>query len=562
MNLTTEQRRIVESDFDLTVNAVAGSGKTTTIIEYARKRADKRILYLAYNRSVRQQAQQLFNINNLNHVAVETAHSLAYKYVVAGSNYKIRNSYQPSELVYILDIPVDNDELTHLKIAYHVWQLYIFYCNHAVKSISDVEYAKEVVEASARDFVKEHHDEVVGFASRLVAMMEEGRVDITHDYYLKKFQLMMPILPFDIILFDEGQDASPVMLDVFNNQPARRIIIGDSHQQIYGWRHAVNALDSNSFSHMSLSRSFRFGNDIARIARSVLSLKSLIMSAPRLALTGVDSNRQVESRAYIARTNASLLAKAIDLSVTSNKVKNFSFEGGISSYVFAQSGASLYDIINLYEGNRVLITNPLILSMPDFDTLLQYARLTGDVSLKVLADLVRRYEGSLSGYVERLKQNCKSRDDANGDEMVFATVHKSKGMEYDEVFLANDFITEQALLDRMPAVKGGLIHRNTLAEEVNMLYVAVTRTRVKLHIPTSLIPVGVDTGKGGGVTTNMTFRESVSASVNDVWTKLDDVELRHLYVSGKPIRQIALLLNRTSQAVESRVEKLRLWDKF
>lgn len=50
MQLTPEQEAIIASTGDIKINAVAGSGKTTTMVAYARSRpVDARILYLAFN---------------------------------------------------------------------------------------------------------------------------------------------------------------------------------------------------------------------------------------------------------------------------------------------------------------------------------------------------------------------------------------------------------------------------------------------------------------------------------------------------------------------------------
>jgi len=39
MQLTAEQEAVIATNHDLVINAVAGSGKTTTLIEYAKSRA-------------------------------------------------------------------------------------------------------------------------------------------------------------------------------------------------------------------------------------------------------------------------------------------------------------------------------------------------------------------------------------------------------------------------------------------------------------------------------------------------------------------------------------------
>ena len=106
--------------------------------------------------------------------------------------------------------------------------------------------------------------------------MDKGEIEITHDFYLKKFQLSNPTLYYDYILFDEGQDASPAMLDVFLQQKATKVIVGDTHQQIYGWRYAVNSLEKANFKTYHLSTSFRFSQDMANLAMEVLQWKKHI----------------------------------------------------------------------------------------------------------------------------------------------------------------------------------------------------------------------------------------------------------------------------------------------
>ena len=59
MLLTAEQEEIVNSSLDsFKINAVAGSGKTTTLLEYAKKNSHLKILYLAYNKSLQIELQE------------------------------------------------------------------------------------------------------------------------------------------------------------------------------------------------------------------------------------------------------------------------------------------------------------------------------------------------------------------------------------------------------------------------------------------------------------------------------------------------------------------------
>jgi superfamily I DNA and RNA helicase len=90
MRFTDEQETILSSTGNIKINAVAGSGKTTTLVEYAkRQKPGSRILYLAFNRSVRMEALKRFGDQGLKNVDVQTAHSLAFRRIAAPLGYKI-----------------------------------------------------------------------------------------------------------------------------------------------------------------------------------------------------------------------------------------------------------------------------------------------------------------------------------------------------------------------------------------------------------------------------------------------------------------------------------------
>lgn len=72
---TDEQSAIIHwQGQKLVVNAFAGTGKTSTLVQYALANPDSRMLYLAYNRSVRDEAERKFPFN----VECKTSHQLAW----------------------------------------------------------------------------------------------------------------------------------------------------------------------------------------------------------------------------------------------------------------------------------------------------------------------------------------------------------------------------------------------------------------------------------------------------------------------------------------------------
>ena len=288
MELTAEQQAIIRSSGNIKINAVAGSGKTTTIIEYAQARPGKaRILYLAFNRSVKLEAQKKFADRGLDNVKVETAHSLAYRHMVHKSNYRVRNQgYKTHEIAELMGLKGKGEKHAKYIIANHINKFIAYFCNSEKYKVQDLNYLDVVWDNKARSFVNTHYDYIENKTRQFLARMDKGEIEITHDFYLKKFQLAGPGLDFDYILFDEGQDASPAMLDVFLKQSAVKVIVGDTHQQIYGWRHAVNSLEKVDFKTFHLSTSFRFSQDVADLATEVLEWKNYLGEHKKVTITG------------------------------------------------------------------------------------------------------------------------------------------------------------------------------------------------------------------------------------------------------------------------------------
>ncbi|MBN1639153.1 MAG: AAA family ATPase, partial [Ignavibacteriales bacterium] len=492
MNLTSEQEGIINSKGNIKINAVAGSGKTTTIIEYAKAQPlQKKILYLAFNRSVKLEAIKKFSDKGLDNVRVETAHSLAFKNIVNKYGYKIKaNGYKTYEVAELLGLKVDGDKHIELIIANHINKLLAYFCNSDKQKVKYLNYIATISDNKAATFIQRYYNFIEKQARIFLGKMDKGEIEITHDFYLKKFQLSNPKLDYDYILFDEGQDASPAMLDVFFKQKAIKVIVGDTHQQIYGWRWAVNSLERADYKTYFLSTSFRFEQDIANLAIEILKWKNHLFEQQPFEIIGKGKNDKIKTRAVIARTNLGLLVMAIENVVENKKIKNIYFEGNINSYTYADEGASLYDILNLYNDDRKYIKDALIKQMKDMDELEDYIEKTEDMQLRMMADIVKKYGNAIPEILRIIKSKHVENNEKEKAQVVFSTVHRCKGMEYDEIELADDFITE-ARIEKMKTdfeEKGIEFDKEKINEEINLLYVAVTRARYLIKIPQKLMP--------------------------------------------------------------------------
>jgi superfamily I DNA and RNA helicase len=213
LKLTKEQEAIINSSGDIKINAVAGSGKTSTVIEYAKTRPPQsKILYLAFNKSVKLEAQRKFTEKGLDNVKVETAHSLAYKNIVFKHDYKVRaQGYKTHEIADLLNLKGNEEKHTEYIIANHINKFIAYFCNSDKQKVQDLNYLDTITDIKAKAFVTTFYEYIVSQSRILLGKMDKGEIEITHDFYLKKFQLSNPQLPYDYILFDEGQDASPAI---------------------------------------------------------------------------------------------------------------------------------------------------------------------------------------------------------------------------------------------------------------------------------------------------------------------------------------------------------------
>ncbi|QQR97553.1 MAG: ATP-dependent helicase [Sphingobacteriales bacterium] len=587
MELTPEQHDIINSSGNIKINAVAGSGKTTTVIEYAKTRtATSKILYLAFNKSVKLEAAKKFANKGLNNVKVETAHSLAYRHIVFQNNYIVRGQgYKTNEIAELLNLQGNEEKHTEYVIANHINKFIAYFCNSDKQKVQDLNYLDTVTDPKAKIFVSSFYDYIVSQSRLLLSKMDKGEIEVTHEFYLKKFQLSNPKLPYDYILFDEGQDASPAMLDVFFKQPAIKVIVGDTHQQIYGWRFAVNSLEKADFRTYNLSTSFRFSQDIANLAMEVLKFKKHINEHQAIPIIGKGNNKEIKTKAVLARTNLGLLLKAIEYITEKKKVKHIYFEGNINSYTYADEGASLYDVLNLYNNKTHLIKDKLIKAMKNLDELEDYIEKTEDVQLAIMVEIVREYGNKIPNIIKAIKEKHVDNDDKEKAEMIFSTVHRCKGMEYDAIQLVNDFISEEKLEKLKEDKKAEEINATKLNEEINLLYVAVTRARNSIHIPESLMPIDfpkstqihimkvvskeekqqIKIDKKENKTEKIYSVDEIRTKHKDAykpWTPELDNELTTMYCEGVNPKDIAKHFGRTKGAITSRIKKLELEELY
>lgn len=128
---SSEQQTIIDyvkNGFNIQVQAVAGSGKSTTVLSIAKQCKNKQILQLTYNSSLRLEIKEKVKELGLENISVHTFHSLAVKYYSSdahtdtGMRHVLLKKPEPRIPINPIQILVidENQDLTQLYFQFTI----------------------------------------------------------------------------------------------------------------------------------------------------------------------------------------------------------------------------------------------------------------------------------------------------------------------------------------------------------------------------------------------------------------------------------------------------------
>lgn len=126
-SLSEEQQVIlshIKQGYNIKVDAVAGSGKSTTVLSIAKDNPDKKVLQLTYNSALRSEIKEKVKDHELNNLIIHTYHSLAVQYYLStsytdtGIRYILFHNLKSSQLIPKYDIIVI-DEAQDMTLIYY-----------------------------------------------------------------------------------------------------------------------------------------------------------------------------------------------------------------------------------------------------------------------------------------------------------------------------------------------------------------------------------------------------------------------------------------------------------
>jgi len=429
IRMTAEQRRPCRhkpnTNTTIIVQAFAGTGKTSMMIEYAKRNPDTPILYIAYNQALAKESGHRFK--PLPHVRVSTMHAFALSHFERDNLVLEELDVEKIQLLF--------PELT-TEVAYETMQAFARYC-----ASCEIERKDERVNTIWN------------------AMFDTKILPVSHDAYLKAYQLLnIRSVDFGVILVDEVQDFTDCMLDILCNfENSTKCFVGDIHQKIYGfknvqepYRYLLEHANSTSVKKYSLTKTFRFGHDLAMTVNNFLAYKFRAPgfkshSLKNTTLKAFSSYDEVpDDGVVIARYNMTIFEVMFHLSSTG---RTFHVKG---EPVDLRAEMTHLAKIRDFENSE---------RFPSVEDFFEHVYAIRDAKWMLRVSLFSKYGAAVFHHLE-VAARFMSDDTGIG----IITAHKSKGLEFDKVVLADDFGINSP-------------------DECNLMYVAMTRAKESVSLP-------------------------------------------------------------------------------
>lgn len=494
-----EAIRLSELGQTMKLIAYAGAGKTATLTMIADSKLGKG-LYLAFNKAIAEEASNKLPPS----CEARTFHSIAYRGLPKNLQKKIvfrqpekhgfikldANSFEKHIAPELNDLSVIGRSLTkkelvekqlkkskQFTIVNTALNKYFMRDDTLDVELSHVLKAiKYVLQIDIeKPYIFELANPLLEYAQAIWADYQDpnGLFIIGHDVYLKLFAISNPVIEADYILFDEAQDADPLMLHILKQQESQVIYVGDPHQQIYEWRGAVNAMQSIQAPFSYLTKSFRFGEEIANVAN--IFLKYLNEDNPLRHNELVDSSvnflSYFEADSVLCRTNGGAIEACI--AILQSGITDISLE--LSN--IKQMRELIEDIDNFTRSPRLYKEHYLLGDFENEADLADYCLNSDEPNLDIVRPY-RLYKKYGFDTLMRVFKRCWKKQDA---QITVMTVHSSKGREWDNVILHDDFEGVSFSVKR-DKESSEVIGFNTSEAEARLMYVAVTRAKRNIDI--------------------------------------------------------------------------------
>lgn len=480
---------IVHGTSNMVINAVAGSGKSTTIVNALKLiPEDIKVLFIAFNKDIVETLKQ--KVGEKDNVHITTYHSLGYSIILE----KLKNKPVLDEYKYRTYIRTTSDNLTLNEPNLRGFSELVTY-NRNVEKL--VDYGRFNLCQSVKEMkcIAEKYnigliDNECEFAVEVLKWGKEHLETIDYtDMVWIPYELDFKTMKhkYNWIFVDEAQDSSPVQQELFKKcfkRGARFCAVGDSSQCINAWAGAdVEAF--NNFLKMPNTKEYELPISYRCPIKVIDEAKKFVpnIQAKDGAVVGeikydVDPYSPKTGDMVLCRNTYPLIKLYMDFLRINKK-----------SYIRGKDiGDSLIETINTYKGvdlmlNKSLMNHGLFRNLytelfKRVDRLVEQTNMDTEEAY-LSAPIMDFYDTIVS--LETLSDNLVYTDDLinkiktifndGGEGVCLSTIHKAKGLEADNVYILAKSL--------MPSIYA---HQEwEIISEKNLEYVAITRAKKTLH---------------------------------------------------------------------------------
>lgn len=459
---------VVNSNSNVIINAVAGSGKTTTLegcLKLLPTGVD--IIFLAFNNDIVDELKKRIERTD---ITVSTMHSFCWKGLMRQKGFKVE--LRPNKAINSIKTICLKYNISKKKQAYYY---YIFSNLINLMRMSMVYDVENIVKLGL------HHDFIVDEkeAEMLIDLLDlmdrDNKVFDFTDMIHRVIKDDVKLNKYDYIFVDESQDLSLIQQEIIKRivkKGGRLISVGDPNQAIYGFAgadvnsyHRLKNLFPNTIE-LPLSVNYRCGKRIVTQAQKINDQILPFDQNPEGEVR-VGSIEEVRNGDWVLCRNLKpLIMTNLYLLSTGRKsyVKGFDIGIGLNSLISSMKSDTIKSMLIKYQ-LKIEVERRKIMKLgvknPDNTEKIDNMNQKYDI-LFVLSEGLRT--------TIELKERIKSIFKEQGDGVVLSTIHKSKGLENDNIFiLCPELIPSQFAVQKWQ-----------LEQENNLLYVAITRAKKKL----------------------------------------------------------------------------------
>jgi superfamily I DNA/RNA helicase len=491
------------------VSAVAGSGKTTTLINAIKLiPQEKNVIFLAFNKSIANEIRERVPQGSSN-IDVKTVHSYGFSAIQKSFSCEIENGkyrkilndiimyHQTSDMKVLdkyafdgkvlklcMDFAFQDGEAELIEDKQGYFNRVISLCDLGRLNLIDLKNMDNGIDQLSQLAKKHDLTLVNGECFRAWMLINIGasytfKVDFTDMVFLP-IHYKIDTFKYDIVFIDECQDLNAcqreLMKKAMKSKVGRFVAVGDPAQAIYGFAGA----DASSFNKLKeipntitlpLSVCYRCGTDIIDLAKKIMPTIEASPTAKKGMVDYSASYKNLQTGdMVICRNTAPLVALCMKLLIANKK--SFVMGTDISKNLInlvesCKRKSEEFSVENvfarIYKEKEKMIVN---ISKKEKITI---AEAKDTQLIASLSDKIATLEILSKGCImaDELVDKLKSIFSDDTDGICLSSIHKSKGLEADRVYIIHS--------DLMPSKYAKQDWEKE--QEKNLEYVAITRAK-------------------------------------------------------------------------------------